>query len=113
MENKKYTVYMHIAPNGKRYVGVTGMSPKKRWGNGINAYSGNIHFCNAIRKYGWENFEHKILATGLSREDASKAEIKCIKHWDLQNPEKGYNVSRGGWASLLGGHHPKLFSALP
>ena len=37
MENKCYTVYMHICPNGKKYIGITKQKPIKRWGyNGIN-----------------------------------------------------------------------------
>ena len=30
-----YTVYMHVSPSGKRYIGITGQDVKKRWGNGI------------------------------------------------------------------------------
>ena len=32
-----YTVYCHIFPNGKRYVGITKQKPEYRWDNG-NGY---------------------------------------------------------------------------
>ena len=30
-----YFVYIHIFPNGKRYVGLTSQNPERRWGKGI------------------------------------------------------------------------------
>lgn len=42
----RYTVYMHICPNGKRYIGITGLYPKDRWKNGAN-YKFNRHFTSA------------------------------------------------------------------
>ena len=29
-----YTVYMHVSPSGKRYIGITGQSIERRWGSG-------------------------------------------------------------------------------
>lgn len=29
---ENYSVYEHICPNGKRYIGITGRNPKIRWG---------------------------------------------------------------------------------
>lgn len=31
---KKWCVYVHIAPNGKKYVGITSQKPEKRWNHG-------------------------------------------------------------------------------
>lgn len=31
-----YTVYMHIFPNNKVYIGITSRNPKYRWNNGKN-----------------------------------------------------------------------------
>lgn len=106
MEHEKtYKLYMHISPSGKRYVGITSYkNPNTRWQSG-RGYPKNPHLSAAIEKYGWENFKHIILADGLTKEDAERAEIKCIKHWDLRNPEKGYNISRGGDAPTKGWHH--------
>lgn len=89
-----YTVYMHIAPNDKKYIGITRMIPKHRWNNG-NGYKGK-HFRNAIEKYGWDNFQHIIIAKGLTENEAKWLEVKLIKRWNTTNREYGYNVSPGG-----------------
>lgn len=47
--------------NNKKYVGIT----RKRWANG-KGYRDNIHFNNAILKYGWDNFDKQILYEGLT-----------------------------------------------
>lgn len=31
---KKYIVYVHIFPNGKKYFGITSKAPNQRWENG-------------------------------------------------------------------------------
>ena len=73
-----YIVYIHIAPNGKRYVGITSQSADSRWQNG-KGYSSQILFYRAICKYGWNHFNHEIVATGLTKEDAILLEKKLIK----------------------------------
>ena len=88
-----YTVYCHINKyNNKIYIGITGQDPKKRWGNG-KGYK-NSFFFNAIQKYGWDNFEHKILYTNLSKLDAELIEIDLIHYYKSIN--KSYNVANGG-----------------
>jgi group I intron endonuclease len=90
-----YKVYAHIFPNGKRYVGLTMQNPKRRWREG-KAYTANARLTNAIKKHGWENIQHVILADGLTAEEAEKMERRLIKEWDLLNPDKGYNNAPGG-----------------
>ena len=68
-----YTVYMHVSPSGKRYIGITGQSVERRWGNGTG-YKNCISFNRAIAKYGWDNIKHIILYSGLSKEDAERKE---------------------------------------
>lgn len=53
-------IYKHTAPNGKGYVGQTTKTPEKRWGKGGVHYSNYIG--KAIKKYGWDNFNHEVLA---------------------------------------------------
>lgn len=90
-----YTVYMHRNKiNGKIYIGITGKSPEVRWQNG-NGYS-QRHFGRAIKKYGWENFDHIILFTGLTKEEACQKEIELIEKYDATNSDKGYNIAKGG-----------------
>ena len=69
MENWK--VYMHKSPSGKVYIGVTKRNLEIRWANG-EGYKKQPHFYSAIKKYGWDNFEHLIIQEYLTREEASK-----------------------------------------
>lgn len=94
---KSYTVYVHIFPNGKRYVGITKTKPEYRWNNG-RGYKGCV-VENAIRKFGWHNVEHKILYVNLSKEEAEDMEKQLIKEWDTLVGHKGYNVETGGNAN--------------
>lgn len=87
-----WTVYAHIAPNGKMYVGITSDNPEHRWNHG-NGYKSNRHFTNAIRKYGWDNFQHEIIASGLTAQEAGHMEQLLIAQLDLTDDKKGYNKS--------------------
>lgn len=90
-----YTVYMHISPSNKKYIGVTGKNVNDRWRNGTG-YRGQKYFYNAIQKYGWDNFEHIILNNHLSKEEAYLLESKYISEYSSNNHEYGYNISSGG-----------------
>ena len=92
---KKYTLYKHVAPDGKVYIGITSTSLKRRWWNG-KGYKYNLHFTNAIKKYGWENFQHIVIRDGLTKEQAEIAEIATIRHYNARNPRFGYNMAKGG-----------------
>ena len=93
---KEYIVYIHISPSNKRYIGITKREAKKRWGYKGNRYKNNEHFYSAINKYGWDNFQHIIIAKGLTKEEAEWLEIELIKVWDTTNRDKGYNIVEGG-----------------
>lgn len=95
MENK-YTVYAHINKiNGKIYIGITGQKPEVRWNNGI-AYKKNKHFYSSIKKYGWNNFEHSIIASNLNEKEAKSFEVILIAELGTMNQTKGYNLTSGG-----------------
>lgn len=90
-----YTVYIHTnIINQKVYIGITKQTPERRWQNG-HGYK-ETYFGNAIKKYGWDNFKHEILFTGLSKEDACEIEIMLIEKYNSNNKEKGYNICEGG-----------------
>src|SRR5574344_286078 len=90
-----FTVYCHIFPNNKKYVGITKQKVNKRWCNGYGYASCTIMW-NAIQKYGWHNIEHKILYTNLSKLEAEQKEIDLIKEWKTNNRKNGYNILSGG-----------------
>ena len=94
-DNARWTVYVHISPNGKYYVGQTCKKPTSRWENG-NGYKTQKHFWSAICKYGWNNFEHEIIASNLTQSEADAFEKSLIKELESTNPLKGYNKDSGG-----------------
>jgi group I intron endonuclease len=94
-----YTVYQHIFPNGKRYIGVTRNSVHKRWG--YKGYNYRSQFVGrAIEKYGWDNIEHDIFCVCETKEQAEKVERFLVSYFDTINPEHGYNVLPGGDVSV-------------
>ena len=95
-----YKLYLHTAPNGKRYYGITKQDPKRRWLNGAG-YKNNQYFYRAIEKYGWDNIEHIILFDDLTESEAKELEQYFIQWYQTANREYGYNISLGG----EGGNH--------
>ena len=94
--DKKYVVYAHInKANGKIYIGQTSAKPENRWRNG-KGYVNNSYFYNAIQKYGWDGFEHKIIARNLTQNEANIMEEKLIKEYQSTDRNKGYNIMFGG-----------------
>lgn len=92
----EYCVYCHTNKiDGKKYVGITCQKPESRWRNG-NGYKNNKYFFRAIEKFGWHNFQHEILYTNLSKDEAEEIEIKLIAEYGSTIPSKGYNIETGG-----------------
>lgn len=89
-----YTVYMHRFPNGKVYIGITSQAPNERWRGG-EGYKNQFVY-RAIKKYGWDNIEHIIIISGLSKKEAEEKEIEMISSLMSNNPEYGYNIENGG-----------------
>ena len=89
-----YKVYMHVTPNGKRYIGITKSSLKRRWGNGTG-YKTQL-FNRAIEKYGWDNIKHVILYENLTEEEAKQKEIELIAKYNTADRKCGYNQTKGG-----------------
>lgn len=91
-----FTVYCHInKTNGKKYVGITKQKPETRWHSG-NGYRNNEYFWRSIKKYGWKNFEHKILYQNLTKKQAENIEIRLIAEWNTTDRAHGYNIANGG-----------------
>ena len=104
-ETRTFIVYCHTNKiNGKKYIGITAQTLEQRCranGNGYMSANQRVFF-SAIKKYGWDNFDHEILAEGLSQEEAKRKEIELIAefHTYIGDPEcNGYNMTRGGEGS--------------
>mgnify|MGYP003449930680 CR=1 FL=1 len=101
-ELNNFTVYMHTnLTNHKTYVGITCRNVQERWQNGLGYKKDQPVFYNAIKKYGWDGFEHIIFAEHLTEEEAKHMERLLIaiyktncKKYD--HPECGYNMTDGG-----------------
>ena len=98
-------IYAHInKQNNKVYIGQTIQNINTRFGNDGNNYNYNRNnlFYNAIQKYGWNNFEHKIIyiIESESKDDLLLAlnslEEQEILKYNSCNRECGYNVESGG-----------------
>lgn len=90
-----WKVYSHTnLINGKVYIGITSKeNPNRRWRNGEGYYK-SLFFYNAIKKYGWDNFEHKILFENLDENTAKNIEQKLIRKYKKENIS--YNITDGG-----------------
>lgn len=100
-----FTVYCHIhRESGRRYVGQTKKTMLQRWNQHVytaqKSSSGWSHFANAIRKYGKDAFDHEILETCRTVEEANASEQRWIAHFNTRDRLFGFNLTKGG------GHMP-------
>ena len=97
MEKKSHWyIYIHTNKiNGKKYIGQTCQEPEIRWKNGSN-YKSSTYFYSAIQKYGWNNFDHKIIAKNLTKKEADLIEKTLIKCFNTTDMRFGYNLCSGG-----------------
>lgn len=91
---KSWTVYKHISPNGKVYVGISS-NVKRRWtANGYYYHLSDTIFSRALNKYGWDNFQHIIVKEGLTKREACDIEIELIAYYKAKGIS--YNITEGG-----------------
>jgi len=93
-----WTVYEHITPSGKRYIGITSKKPEERWLNG-RGYDTENPFGKAIKKYGWDNIQHNIVSSDLTETEAKWLENYLICYYSTYvgfSDCKGYNCTLGG-----------------
>lgn len=96
-----YKVYKYTSPSNKVYIGITCKTLAHRARYNGCGYDGCTVFERAIKKYGWDNFQYEILAQDLIEEEAKRLEKYYIKLYDSTNPEKGYNITKGGDGTVL------------
>lgn len=99
--DRLFTIYRHVSPIGRVYVGITSQDIETRWRHGDN-YRNSTYFKRAIRKYGWKNFKHEILFTNVEEERAKRLEIELIRHY--KGLGISYNLTNGG-DGTNGYHH--------
>nr|DAS58803.1 MAG TPA: intron associated endonuclease [Caudoviricetes sp.] len=109
MKETNFKLYIHVNKiNNKKYVGITKQHIKERCRSDGSGYSRNPYFYNAIKKYGWDNFEHIIIYRNLTYEMAIKLEQTYILLMHTRDKHNGYNMTDGGDGAL--GCHPSLES---
>lgn len=89
---------MHTA-SGRRYVGLTRFTVKHRWNQHCSQAkksAGRSHFANAICLYGKDAFSHEVLEVCDTLEAANAAEERWIEDLGTRDPEKGFNLMKGG-----------------
>lgn len=86
--------------NGKQYIGQT-INPKQRFAQhkssafNVNDKEYNSLLHRAFRKYGYENFQYKVLAESDEIDVLNELEIALIKKYNTKTPN-GYNIEDGG-----------------
>jgi len=72
------------------------MRVNDRWRGG-KGYKTNKIFGCAIKKYGWDAFEHIVLYENVSEQFAIEKEIELISEWHTTDNHFGYNRDPGGF----------------
>lgn len=87
--------------NNKIYIGQTRATEPQRWQSHIwHAYNDpendSIALCNAIKKYGRENFKREIIEECNDSNELNNKEIYYIKLFNSTDKNIGYNITPGG-----------------
>lgn len=90
--DKTFYVYMYTSPSGKHYVGRTCQEKSRRSGGKGYGYKTSTAFWNAIQKYGWDNFEYKVLEENIKCNDIDERENYWIDYYHSSIEENGYNL---------------------
>ena len=78
MNNNHYVYFHKNKINGKMYIGQCKGAVERRWRSNGDGYINRCSkFSDAIKKYGWDNFEHGILKEKLT--GYSLNEVICMK----------------------------------
>lgn len=92
--------------NGKVYIGQTKAPASRKASHFYEAKRGNHrHLYASIRKYGQENFSFDVIEE-CEDDVINEREQYWVSHYDSYNPEKGYNLTRGG-EGTIGSDKPK------
>lgn len=97
MDRKTYIIYRAVAPDGRYYVGYTGMKLSERWRHhkkrALNGEAPEHPFYNAVRRYGADTFRMEEICRTSDRFTAMMME----EHYISETPaELSMNLSSGG-----------------
>ena len=84
--------------NEKGYVGQSRNITRRKCAHKYSINNPKQYFSHALKKYGWENFEFKIickLPLDTDQETIDEKEIHFIKEYNTFGPN-GYNLTSGG-----------------
>ena len=119
-DEKKWCVYCHTSPSGKKYIGITSQqNPEHRFnhGNGYLRKKDGKYFqpamAYAILKYpDFDNdCDHEILYVGLTKTEAENKEKQLIAKYKTRDSRYGYNISPGGCV-MVGKDNPMYGKSL-
>ena len=98
---------MYVSPSGKLYIGQTINEKSRKSKHKSATAKSKTYFGQAIRKYGFENLEYKILIKFKPtfnieklKRVLDKLEQRYIKLYKSDEPEFGYNLNKGGKGNI-------------
>lgn len=74
---------------------MTRRKPEYRFHNDGTGYKSNKNFFAEIKKVGWDNIKHIIVASDLTLQEAAQLEIELIREYETTSPENGFNYVCG------------------
>lgn len=99
---KKFTLYLYAnRANGKRYIGVTN-NPARRAREHASGRACARALARAVKKYGIEAFDYKVLAIFDDVAAAAYHEQAAIRAFGTLAPD-GYNLTAGAPCTVYGG----------
>lgn len=102
--------------NGKCYVGQTTKRIEERWWHHVNGAKHakgtkkDTYFCKAIRYWGPDTFEVRVIFNCYEEETLKSSEIFFISLFDSSNSEFGYNGTLGGTGGVPSNETKKKIS---
>ncbi len=82
--------------NGKAYIGKTSNFKSRLRQHRHDMKKSQKHFHKALRKYGFDGFEFRIIDTASTKDRASEFEKFYINLFDTYKRDRGYNLTMGG-----------------
>ena len=109
-EQPLYVIYMVTnSVNGKSYIGKTVQGLKDRWDNHLSKARRGVgyYFHKAIRKYGEDCWDIKIMYVSFEKDDKHLFEVEEQLVAEYDTFHKGYNSCPGGRGTGSGKDHPR------